>query len=127
MSPTPRSESEERREFLDRRRQINVVRMNTLFGPGYDEHWGRLNPTHAEFITRLSSMLTTGDEILDAACGTGKYWHLLRQNGLRVVGVDHSETMRQRSCAPPPIKLPSFGRRVPASCAECRIMTPSTS
>jgi cyclopropane fatty-acyl-phospholipid synthase-like methyltransferase len=45
---------------------------------------------------------TAGDEILDAACGTGKYWPQLLAAGRRPYGVDQSEGMLAKARAKDP-------------------------
>lgn len=83
-----------RRRFLDERRAICEQRMDTLHAPVYDQRWGSyINPTHRESLLRLVSRLKPPAVVLDAACGTGKYWDTLIQAGLGVVGVDLSRGM----------------------------------
>lgn len=65
--------------------------MDTIHAPVYDERWGSyLNPTHERCVRSLVSRLAPGARVLDAACGTGKYWPILLQAGLEVMGVDQS-------------------------------------
>jgi SAM-dependent methyltransferase len=68
-------------------------RFNTLHSAHYDENWGAVSPSHAGFVARLTGLIRSGGEILDAACGTGKYWPVLLAAGLRVTGVDQSAGM----------------------------------
>lgn len=68
-------------------------RFDTLHSPHYDENRGTINPSHAAFVGRLASMIRMGGDVLDAACGTGKYWPLLLAAGLRVTGSDQSSGM----------------------------------
>jgi cyclopropane fatty-acyl-phospholipid synthase-like methyltransferase len=83
-----------RRRFLDERREICRHRFDTLHAPVYDDRWGAyLNPTHERCVRRLVSGLTPGASVLDAACGTGKYWTVLLEAGLDVTGVDQSQAM----------------------------------
>lgn len=44
-------------------------------------------------IEKLVSLLPFNPSILDAACGTGKYWQLLKDNNCVILGVDHSAGM----------------------------------
>jgi 2-polyprenyl-3-methyl-5-hydroxy-6-metoxy-1,4-benzoquinol methylase len=82
------------RQFLDERRAICEQRMNTLHAPTYDERWGSyINPTHRRCVEALLERVGSGGTILDAACGTGKYWPMLLAAGVRVVGVDQSQAM----------------------------------
>jgi SAM-dependent methyltransferase len=83
-----------RRRFLDERRAICERRMDTIHAPTYDDRWGSyINPTHRLFVEAVVERLPTGAAVLDAGCGTGKYWAMLRAAGLQVVGVDQSQAM----------------------------------
>ena len=68
--------------------------MDTLHAPTYDARWGSyINPTHQRCVEALLERLHPGAVVLDAACGTGKYWPLLLSAGVQVLGVDHSQAM----------------------------------
>lgn len=82
-----------RRAFLAERRAASVLRFDTLHSPHYDQHWGAISPSHAAFVARFASLVRPGGTVLDAACGTGKYWPALLAAGLRVTGIDQSEGM----------------------------------
>src|SRR5262245_59849606 len=83
-----------RREFLDHRRAVSRRRFDELHAPIYDQRWGSyLNPAHAGFVDDLALRVGTGGHVLDAACGTGKYWPRLLAAGLRVTGADQSSGM----------------------------------
>lgn len=84
---------EDRRAFIAERRQVSVHRFDTLLSSDYDQNWGAISPSHAAFVTRLTTLIRPGGEILDAACGTGKYWPALLAAGLRVTGADQSAGM----------------------------------
>lgn len=73
--------------------------MDTLFAPVYDDNWGSITPSHRAMISRFLSLCPASPRVLDAACGTGKYWPLLRQAGARIVGVDQSGGMLRRASA----------------------------
>jgi SAM-dependent methyltransferase len=49
--------------------------------------------SHASFVGRLLESCPAGGTILDAPCGTGKYFELVRASGRRVVGIDQSAGM----------------------------------
>jgi ubiquinone/menaquinone biosynthesis C-methylase UbiE len=49
--------------------------------------------SHAAFVGRLLESCPAGGTILDAPCGTGKYFELVRASGRRVVGIDQSAGM----------------------------------
>jgi 2-polyprenyl-3-methyl-5-hydroxy-6-metoxy-1,4-benzoquinol methylase len=84
---------EGRRAFITERRRASVYRFDTLHSPDYDENWGAISASHAAFVARLTAVIRPGGEVLDAACGTGKYWPALLAAGLRITGVDQSAGM----------------------------------
>jgi len=84
----------DRETWLKDRRRIAVERMDTLWAPIYDQHWGaQIDPTHAQMLQRFLGDVPPGGIVLDAACGTGKYWPLIHAAGCGVSGVDHSQGM----------------------------------
>jgi ubiquinone/menaquinone biosynthesis C-methylase UbiE len=83
----------DRRAFVAERRAVSAHRFDTLHSPRYDENWGGICPSHAAFVARLAGLVRQGGTVLDAACGTGKYWPALLAAGLRVTGVDQSAGM----------------------------------
>src|ERR1700751_585884 len=97
----------DRLAFVAERRAIAVRPFNTVLHEGYDQDWGEIGPSHAEFVARLAESARPGGTVLDAACGTGKYWPALLAAGLRVTGADQSAGMlapapRQHPEVPPP-------------------------
>ncbi len=87
----------ERRSWLAEKRRLAELRMDTLFAPIYDDEWGAsIDPTHERFVHRLIDLTPVAGEILDAACGTGKYWRLLLGHR-RVTGTDQSAQMLVRA------------------------------
>ena len=83
----------DRASWLGEKRRLAEMRMDTLFAPGYDEHWGRVDPTHERMLGEFLSLLPAHGMVLDAACGTGKYWPIVLESGRRIVGTDHSGRM----------------------------------
>ncbi|HEX5825870.1 MAG TPA: class I SAM-dependent methyltransferase [Candidatus Limnocylindrales bacterium] len=49
--------------------------------------------SHEAFVTRLLETCPPGGTVLDAPCGTGRYFDLVRASGRQVVGIDQSEGM----------------------------------
>jgi hypothetical protein len=88
----------DRRAFLAERRAISVQRFDTVHSPRYDAQWGAIGGTNADFIARLAGLVRAGGEVLDAACGTGKYLPALLAAGVRVTGIDQSAGMLARAC-----------------------------
>lgn len=90
----------DRTAWIRERRRINEERMDTLFAPIYDEHWGgHINPTHRHMVERFLALLPSRAHLLDAGCGTGKYWPLLLQDRHSLLGIDQSGGMLRRSQA----------------------------
>jgi len=56
----------------------------------YDAHWGEIDDTHQVFVERLLSTLPPAGRVLDAACGTGKYFPMVLASGRWLLGVDHA-------------------------------------
>jgi SAM-dependent methyltransferase len=99
-----------RRRFLDERRVICERRMDTLHAPTYDERWGSyVNQTHGRCVQALIAGLAPGSVVLDAACGTGKYWEMLLSAGLEVVGMDQSRRMLEVATRKHPDVVVSHG------------------
>ena len=81
-----------RRAFLDRRR----VAARAAFDDGasrYDLVWGDSGTSHLRAVADLVQATPPGGEILDAACGTGRYWEILAASGRSVFGIDQSAGM----------------------------------
>jgi hypothetical protein len=73
----------DRRAFVAKRRAASTHRFDTIHSSHYDENWGTICPSHAAFVARLAGLARQGGAVLDAACGTGKYWPALLAAGLR--------------------------------------------
>lgn len=92
----------DRRDFLDARRRRNAERMDTIFAPIYDDNWGSyINPTHRRHVEELLRLVGSAatPTVLDAGCGTGKYWPMLLDAGCEVYGIDHSTSMLAKATA----------------------------
>lgn len=89
--------ADERQTFLAQQREVSRVRYDELHSVSYDALWGDIEPLHATFVKRLARALPRGAQVLDAACGTGKYWPCLFGAGVRVLGIDQSTGMLTRA------------------------------
>jgi SAM-dependent methyltransferase len=88
----------EREAWRRERRLWNEVQMDTIYARQYDENWGgRINDSHRRMMERFLDRCPPHARILDAACGTGKYWPLLLERGCDVVGTDQSAQMLARA------------------------------
>jgi ubiquinone/menaquinone biosynthesis C-methylase UbiE len=68
-------------------------RFDTLYAATYDQDDVPITPTHRRFVTNLIGRCPPGGRILDAACGTGKYFAMLLDAGRQPVGADQSGGM----------------------------------
>ncbi len=59
---------------------------------GYDDHPYPAT-SHRSFVLRLLETCPAGGMVLDAPCGTGQYFELVRTSGRQVVGIDQSAGM----------------------------------
>ena len=76
----------------------SAEKIYTMYAPGYDESGDAvIDPTHRRFITKFLSLCPPQGKILDAACGTGKYWSLILDSGRSVHGTDQSTGMLARA------------------------------
>jgi ubiquinone/menaquinone biosynthesis C-methylase UbiE len=64
----------ERTEWLRERRQVAEARYDALHASTYDQNWGQISASHQRFLQQFLILCPPGCAILDAACGTGKYW-----------------------------------------------------
>lgn len=87
----------ERSEWLKEKRSVAEIRYDTLHASSYDQNWGYINVSHRAFLQRFLACCPPGAPILDAACGTGKYWPLILESGRAVVGIDQSRQMLLRA------------------------------
>ena len=89
----------DRRAWLRERRQTAEERHDAIHAFTYDEQYGEIGPEHRRFVTNLLERVPPGGTVLDAACGTGKYFGMVLDAGRRVVGTDQSTGMLARARA----------------------------
>lgn len=101
----------DRAEWLKQKRHIAEERYDRRWAPIYDEKWGvQIDPVHLDFVTRLVRACPEDGSILDAACGTGKYWPVLLASGRKFTGIDQSQAMLERATAKyPQIRVKKLG------------------
>jgi SAM-dependent methyltransferase len=88
----------DRAAWLKETRRAAEERMDRLYAPIYDQNWGAtFEPTHEAFLGRFLTLCPAGATILDAACGTGKYWPTILASGRTVHGSDQSAGMLARA------------------------------
>jgi len=79
----------DRRAWLRDRRRVDEHQEDALAGD-YDAQWGEIEDTHQGFVERFLSRLPPDGRVLDAACGTGKYFPMVLAAGCSLLGVDHA-------------------------------------
>jgi ubiquinone/menaquinone biosynthesis C-methylase UbiE len=83
----------DRRAWLDERRAA-VEAQYDAEAPVYDVEGGEYpTPIHGSFIDRLLATCPERGNVLDAPCGTGKWFGQVVASGRRVVGADQSAGM----------------------------------
>jgi ubiquinone/menaquinone biosynthesis C-methylase UbiE len=85
----------DRRVWLDERRAAVVASYDDE-APSYDEHPYR-NEVQEDWVRRLVAMTSAGGLLLDAPCGTGRYFPIVVESGRRVVGADQSAGMLEQA------------------------------
>ena len=97
---TSKAVSMDRETFIKNRRRLMQMRYDTLWAPIYDQEWGAsISPTHQQWLQRFLEHCPPGGLILDAACGTGKYWPMITGSGRKVFGIDQSRGMLDQAHA----------------------------
>ena len=100
-----------RTEWLKQQRHNIENHYDRLWAPIYDDNWGStIDPVHQRFVTNLANACPETGSILDAACGTGKYWPILLASGRRFTGIDQSRAMLGRATRKyPQVRVKKFG------------------
>jgi ubiquinone/menaquinone biosynthesis C-methylase UbiE len=99
-----------RAQWLAERRRAAEQAYDRVYAASYDADDPPMSGTHAAFVSRVVYSCPVGDRILDAACGTGKYFSLVLDAGRGVVGADQSAGMLRAAAAKyPDIELRKRG------------------
>ncbi len=96
----------DRKTWLKERRRIAEERYDRLWAPIYDANWGAtIDPLQAHYVTALANACPADGFILDAACGTGKYWPILIASGRKFTATDQSQQMLNQALAKYPHQM----------------------
>lgn len=87
----------ERTRWIREKRRLAIKRYNQIFARDYDLKWGKIDKTHEHFLHKFLDYCPEKGRILDAACGTGKYFDILLNRGFNVTGIDQSEKMLSKA------------------------------
>lgn len=87
-----------RKDWLKTQRRTAEEGYSNRWASRYDEIWGVYsNASHREFIQKFLQLLPKPGDILDAACGTGRYISMLLEQGHQVTGRDQAQGMLDRA------------------------------
>jgi SAM-dependent methyltransferase len=79
----------DRGAWLRNLRRVDERQEDDLAGD-FDARWGEIEPTHQAFVGRFLARLAPDGRVLDAACGTGKYFPMVLASARGLLGVDHA-------------------------------------
>lgn len=79
----------DREAWLRSLRRVNEQQEDAL-APEFDALWGHVEDDHRAFVETFLSSLPPDGKVLDAACGTGKYFQMVLDTGRTVLGADHA-------------------------------------
>jgi SAM-dependent methyltransferase len=88
----------DRGAWLRNLRRVDERQEDALAGE-FDAQWGEIEPMHHGFVEQFLSRLPSDGRVLDAACGTGKYFPMVLASGRRLVGVDHAGALLANAAA----------------------------
>ena len=88
----------DRGAWLRELRRVNE-RQEDALADDFDALYGEIEPTHQAFIERFLSRLPPDGRVLDAACGTGKYFPAVLASGRQLLGVDHAGAYLAKAAA----------------------------
>lgn len=86
-----------RTDWLREQRRLAEEHEDNIYAPIYDQNWGEIDPLHERFFSRFLGLCPPRGLVLDAACGTGKYWPMILASGRSVLGIDQSQGMLARA------------------------------
>jgi SAM-dependent methyltransferase len=100
MAPVDRLEAlmSKRRDWLRDLRRVDERQEDALAGD-FDAEWGEIEPMHHDFVGRFLSRLPPDGRVLDAACGTGKYFPMVLASARGLLGVDHAGALLANAAA----------------------------
>jgi SAM-dependent methyltransferase len=91
----------DRRGWLDHQRAQAEEQYDRL-SPTHDEDDNPITPTHRRFVEQVIDSCPPSGAILDAPCGTGRYFDMVLAAGRTVVGIDQSAGMLAQARAKHP-------------------------
>lgn len=89
----------DRATWLREQRLRAEIDYDTRYSATYDAEAEPMTSIHRRFARRVVRASPVGGTVLDAACGTGKYFGIVVSAGRKVVGVDQSTGMLDQARA----------------------------
>ena len=86
-----------RQTWLERQRVSIEQRYDSRYSRTFDTDAGPITRTHRRFVERVVASCPPGGSVLDAACGTGRYFEIAAATGRTIVGTDQSAGMLARA------------------------------
>jgi SAM-dependent methyltransferase len=100
-----------RKDWLREQRRETEAGYDKTWAPLYDEKWGTYsNVSHQQFLQMFLWLFPEPGNLLDAACGAGRYLAALLEKGHAVTGIDQAQGMLVRARAKfPTVRLERLG------------------
>ena len=99
-----------RQDWLNEKRIMAEKRYDSIFSIDYDKNWGNIEKIHEETLEKFLKLIIPNGKILDAACGTGKYYPIISSKNFNVLGIDQSQKMlKNANCKFPLMKTKKLG------------------
>ncbi len=86
----------DRSDWLEQTRG-DIEKLQDAEAPIYDDNFGFIQSKHQLFIDKFLSLCPQEGMILDAPCGTGKYWQIILDSGRPIFGIDQSQVMLSKA------------------------------
>jgi SAM-dependent methyltransferase len=83
----------DRRTWLAAQRASIEEQYDRQYAPTYDDDDRPVTPVHRRFVEKVIEACPPDGAILDAPCGTGRYFDMVMAAGRTVVGIDQSAGM----------------------------------
>ena len=99
-----------RQDWLNEKRIMAEKRYDSIFSIDYDKNWGNIEKIHEETLEKFLKLIIPNGKILDAACGTGKYYPIISSKNFHILGIDQSQKMLENAtCKFPLMKTKKLG------------------
>ncbi len=88
----------DRSSWLKKMRRECEEEYDVRWAPLYGEKWGLYdNTTHQQFLQEFLRLIPPFGQVLDAACGAGRYVPFLLEGKFNILGIDQSQGMLSKA------------------------------